>query len=349
MGPERIDEIKRELQGFLGDGLTIIVGSGLSRAEGIPGMSELAAELCKIDLDSLGQADRPVWEKIAAELQGGKGLEEVLHSIQTSADLNEIIRIATAKYIRFSEEDRIRAVYADGRELRLSKLLRRCLRPAEGITVVTTNYDRLIETAADRTGLGVDSLFAGSVVKELDPQSSRHSLCTGVTQVGKRVTRKFRDYVLVLKPHGSLDWYLSVAGPVQTQIVLNESPMIITPGINKYRDGYDSPFDVHREIANRRIKNSSRYIILGYGFNDDHLEAHLVPQIKSGRPTLVLTHSLSKSCLRIIEDASGMICLSHDVSNGTEGTLVSRKGKTERLEAVRWWDLEEFSREVLGI
>lgn len=38
-------ELKRHLQDCLGDGLAIIVGSGLSCAEGIPGMSALATHL----------------------------------------------------------------------------------------------------------------------------------------------------------------------------------------------------------------------------------------------------------------------------------------------------------------
>ena len=46
---------------------------------------------------------------------------------------------------------------------------------------------------------------------------------------------------------------------------------MITPGVNKYRAGYNSPFDKHRDLANDYIKNAGRLLVVGYGFNDAHL------------------------------------------------------------------------------
>lgn len=51
------------------------------------------------------------------------------------------------------------------------------------------------------------------------------------------------------------------------------------------RQGYESPFDHHRSRANQEIDRAGRFLVLGYGFNDDHLETHLSPSIKGGKPT----------------------------------------------------------------
>jgi hypothetical protein len=67
--------------------------------------------------------------------------------------------------------------------------------------------------------------------------------------------------------------------------------------LNKFRSGYESPFDKHRERANEEIDRASRFLILGYGFNDDHLETHLKPKLRAGRPTLLITLQVSEAAL----------------------------------------------------
>jgi hypothetical protein len=55
------DTLKRELQSVFADGLVTVIGSGLSCAEGLPGMGALATELrAKVptaiaDADNLGK------------------------------------------------------------------------------------------------------------------------------------------------------------------------------------------------------------------------------------------------------------------------------------------------------
>ena len=55
-------------------------------------------------------------------------------------------------------------VISGERVLRFSRLLPHMLKPNAGIPVVTTNYDRLIEVAAETVGFGVDTLFVGQHV-----------------------------------------------------------------------------------------------------------------------------------------------------------------------------------------
>ncbi|WP_176555922.1 hypothetical protein [Bacillus cereus] len=68
------------------------------------------------------------------------------------------------------------------------------------------------------------------------------------------------------------NWYWSNGKPIISAFDLNIERLIITPGANKYRNGYDTPFDIHRVKANSAIDTASKFIIIGYGFNDEHLE-----------------------------------------------------------------------------
>lgn len=98
--------------------------------------------------------------------------------------------------------------------------------------------------------------------------------------------------MIILKPHGCLSWHLINSIPYSLPDYSIEDSLIITPGLNKYREGYSVPFDIHRARANEEIDKAQRYIIIGYGFGDDHLETHLMQQLRAGKPALIQTRLL---------------------------------------------------------
>src|SRR5690606_15918961 len=113
-------------------------------------------------------------------------------------------------------------------------------------------------------------------------------------------------------------------------------------GLNKFRNGYESPFDKHREKANDAIDRARRLLIIGYGFNDDHLETHLTPRIASGVKTVMLTHELSAKARRISVDNINVISIEHSKEGGVEGSNVIAKGIQVFFPGIAYWDLEKF-------
>jgi len=343
-----LSAFKKRLQDHLGDGLVLVVGSGLSCAEGVPGMAALGHHLLIHIPKDLSKEDSKLWEEIHP-LIASEGLEAALLRKAPSPSLEAAIVQSTAEFIADAEATIISEVFNKSRKLRLTGLIPHLLRPDGGIPIITTNYDRLAELACEEAGLGVDTMFCGHFAARLDPQESFWSFCRNVKLVaGKNVRYKFAPKANIFKPHGSLDWYHREGDPVRYAGALPLPRLIITPGLNKFRNGYESPFDKHREKANDAIDKARRFLIIGYGFNDDHLETHLTPRIRSGVATVILTFALSSKARDMAMSFANVIALERVVQDGLDGTNVIICGSEIFYPGLSYWDLEGFVEGVLA-
>jgi len=342
-----VNKLKTQLQSYFGDGLVTIVGTGLSIAEGVPGMPDLQRHLQERMPKTANPAMTSDWSKIASLLTSGKGLEAALTDAPPRAELESAIVDLTSDFVLAAEMSVIQEVLAGTRILRFTRLLKHMLKPNNGIPVITTNYDRLLEIGAERTGLGIDTMFCGQHISHFDPKGSKLSLCRGVALAkgSKSVRLTYKKFVKLFKPHGSLDWYLLNDTPVRCQYNVNLQRLIITPGLNKYMTGYASPFDTHRERANHEVDRASRFLIIGYGFNDSHLETHLHKQLKIGKPALILTHSLTERANEIVRECGNVTAICAD--DERTGSKVIQNGQTDIISGCNIWDVNDFIDEVL--
>ena len=344
-----LHEIKKRLQDHLSDGLVLIVGSGLSCAEGIPGMRELGTHLRETLATSQAGEDARAWQAIADQIEE-KGLEAALFQTPPTPEIEAGIVTATAYLILERERKVIAEVFAGKTILRITKLVSHLIKPNTGIPIITTNYDRLLEVGLEEAAMGVDTMFSGRFAGALNEQFSKFNLCIGLKPRSKPTTLKFRDRAMVYKPHGSLDWYLRDGRPVcyGGELGPDATRLIITPGRNKFRTGYDSPFDLHRSRANEAIDKASRFLILGYGFNDDHLETHLTPAIRQGKPTLMMAYELTPTAKALALEFSSVIALDRAEQEGIEGTRIIADRTEIFVPSQSLWDVNHFIHEVLG-
>jgi len=98
-----VDSIKQRLQSFFTDGLVIVVGAGLSAAEGISGMPALASHLRTVIPAKVKSSDEPIWKVIEASLDEGKGLEATLLLTPPSPALESLIVEETATFLQAEE------------------------------------------------------------------------------------------------------------------------------------------------------------------------------------------------------------------------------------------------------
>ena len=337
----KIDEVKKNIQDFFSNDTVTIVGSGLSAAEGIPGMGGLADELKAKMPGKLQKDDLEVWKKVVEKLDAEIGLEKALQEVQVNITIEDAIRSVTGEFIYLAEQKILDEMINSGRILRFSDYIKRFNIDQKGMTVITTNYDRLVECACEYVGIPVDTLFYGNYVAKLAPEESKYSFCKqGV--VGKQRIQ-VAPKVNVFKPHGSLSWHMINGQPYSMPTIAHQDALIVTPGANKYREGYNAPFDVHRTKANEAIDKAQRFIIVGYGFADDHLETHLRRQLNNGRPALIITHSLSSAAEELVNNCSLIMAL---VFDGANGTNIFYKGETLNISDKNYWDLRELIKEV---
>lgn len=286
------------------------------------------------------------WAKLLPVIKS-EGLEAAMLKLAPSAELQSIVALLTAELVRGRETKVVGEVFSGKRVLRLTKLLSHLLKPQRGVPIVTTNYDRLVEVACAEAGLGVDTMFVGALVGRLNEKESRLSFCRDARLNGRQPQLLYRERALIYKPHGSLDWHLRGDKPVRYEGALPATPLIITPGLNKFRGGYDSPFDLHRDRANAAIDRASRFLIVGYGFNDDHLETHLGPMIRGGKPTLLLTRSLSPNALSLVRGNDNVLALEHTTDGGQDSTRVHSGNSEVVLSGSYMWDVDGLISEAL--
>lgn len=95
-------ELKKRLQGFLGDGLVLVIGSGLSCAEGVPGMAALGKYLAVQLPPTLSPDDNALWEKVHPVLES-EGLEAALLKYPPTSSLEALIVQSTGAFIAAAE------------------------------------------------------------------------------------------------------------------------------------------------------------------------------------------------------------------------------------------------------
>ncbi len=326
------------------DGLALVIGSGLSSAEGLPGMPALATHLTN-ESSELKGTDATLWSQIKALLNAGEGLEAALLHRPPSDTLELWIAQKTCELLIPQERAIMSAVIRRERTLRLTTFLTKILKPTAGLPILTPNYDRLIEVACEMAGFHVDSTAVGHYAGEFDHVRSCMGSCRGITSRAKITVLDHFPRAIVLKPHGSFDWYQFGTDVRRCSLDLDAERLIITPGLNKYRAGYNSPFDKHRELANDHIRQAGRLLIVGYGFNDDHLQNHLVKRIRDGTPTLILSRTASAKVEALAEESPRCVCLSN--SPISPGVLMVTKGHRFEHPGQDLWDLGIMARELL--
>jgi len=339
--------VKRQLQDHLQEGLLLVVGTGLSIAEGIPGMWPLGEHLKKVIPPQLTSAPDPAWDDVVKALDAGDHLEAAMGKANLKATTVDAMVEATAQLILAKELEVIAQVVSGAKTLPFTTFVKHLFKGGRKFHLITPNYDRLIELATEAAGLGVDTRFAGSLFGQSDPKRSadahRESYMAGKNAAFRPVAN-----LCVYKPHGSLDWFDVGGKVVRCPINTGKTPIIITPGASKYRESFRWAFDDQRTSGNRGVANSTRLMFMGYGFNDDHLEQHLCPDLKLTKPSVIMTRTLSDNARKAIANSAGVQVIALSAVSDTDSrTRVTTSFGDEIIVDEQLWHLDGFNKGVI--
>jgi hypothetical protein len=342
-----LSKVKRDLQDHLQEGLLIVVGTGLSIAEGIPGMGSLADHLKSVIPQKLASTPDTAWTQIVAALDSGDNLEAAMAKVTLQPTTVDAIVGATADFISTAEQDVFKRVLTGNRVLPFTPFVKHLFKAGRKFHLITSNYDRLVELATEAAEIGVDSRFFGYLHGRSNPKRSADSHRESYI-AGKNAAFRSLPCLCVHKPHGSLDWVEVDGKLARCPIDIGKVPMIITPGASKYRESFRWAFDDQRTAGNRAAASATRLMFIGYGFNDDHLEQYLCPGLKLTKPSVIVTKGLSDNALKVIENSRGTdvtaLCA---VSKTDLRTRVINSSGDELIVEDQLWNLEGFNKGVL--
>ncbi len=262
------EELAKRAQRFLADRPVVVLGTGATIPHGLPSMSALADELLATVQDGLAG-----WDEFKPRLQATKDLEQALDEValpQATVDVmvQAVWKIVAAKDIEFHDQ-----LLGGTPRFPLAEMFRYLLRTADArIQVVTTNYDRLAEYAANRVQAYVSTGITAGWLQRFAPAS---------VGAERPPAPGFEGSVTLLKVHGSLDWFrdagAAVVGvPFSCAIPADMQPLVVTPGVSKYREVHKDPFRSVMSAADDVLRRAPCYLCIGYGFNDEHVQPVLV-------------------------------------------------------------------------
>lgn len=193
--------------------------------------------------------------------------------------------------------------------------------------IITTNYDRIIEYVLSFHGIPFTDGFLGKDLSLFD-----ENLFSS------------KNIVNIVKVHGSLNWF-DLGGEIRylQNNIENSVPQIICPGKNKYQEAYKSPYRELIQKSDLYINSANSFLVVGFGFNDEHLTPRIKTKIKKGIPIVVITKIISEACLNELEGAEKYVLLEDDGDNKTKITI--KESNSEKQIIIlegNFWSLNNF-------
>lgn len=185
----------------------------------------------------------------------------------------------------------------------LHRLSRRRVRD-QRLKIFTTNYDLCFERAAAELGCIPIDGFSFSNPRHYDPRFFDYDIIRR-TRLGDKQSIYLEGVFQLYKLHGSVNWEKQSNGTVrETQKPDPERACLIYPASGKYQKSYDQPYleSISQYLAAIREPNTC-VLVVGFGFNDDHLSQPLLSSIQSNPHLRVII--VDPSILEKAEGAGG--------------------------------------------
>ncbi len=161
----------------------------------------------------------------------------------------------------------------------IHRLSRRRVRDSR-LKLFTTNYDTCFEKAAGNHGIIIIDGFSFTQPRQYDPSFFDYDIVrrtSNSTAIDNYLEGVFQLYKL----HGSVNWQKE-DGKIIEKDATPQGACMIFPAKGKYQQSYIQP---HLELMARYLavlrEPNTCIVVVGFGFNDDHLSEPLISAIKT--------------------------------------------------------------------
>lgn len=335
------EELAKRAQRLLAERPVVVLGTGATIPHGLPSMTTLADGLLA------AITDHPEgWDDFAQRLEETKDLEQALHDVSLPQDTVEVLVRATWELVSAKDIEFYEQLLKGGVAFPLADLFSYLLRTADAhLQVITTNYDRVAEYAANAVcAYASTGVTAGWLQRFVSTSVNAE----------RAPSPGFEGLVTILKVHGSLDWFRDatddvIAVPLAQGMLDDMKPLVVTPGVSKYREVHKDPFRTVMSAADTVLRKATCYVCIGYGFNDEHVQPILVSRvIKDDIPLIVVTKELTAQTRNaFLNDPPKRFLFLEEAPEGTRVYTPDHPAGVV-LDGVSAWLLQDFMRVVTG-
>jgi len=312
------DKIFKLTQKFLTNPPVIIWGSGATIPYGLPSMDDL--KLClKSELGELNKNTN-----LEIELEKITDLDKV-------AKIKEIIR---NEVLKKNLECLKKSIQTHNYFEAIEKMIQKFYNPhPQKIDFVTTNYDCILEYALSNAGYNFTDGFTGRSLSKFNSQPFG--------------TKKI---INLIKVHGSLSWFYNNNNekvfflPCEYKQFDNlKYAMILPYKEKKYQEVFKEPYRSLIGKSDNIIEKAKSFLVIGFGFNDEHLTPRIDDKIKKDIPIVIVTKQATASCIKKLNNAD-RYCLFEKNNNGTKVIFKEKKDSNEESNTLKgnYWELNKF-------
>lgn len=157
------------------------------------------------------------------------------------------------------------------------------------LSIVTTNYDTLIEDAADSIGFSVIDGFTFAHRPQFDSDMFEWNLVKDIENIKTRELEYKKNIINLIKLHGSLTWERSNDHIYRKEKCDVKNPIMIFPSSNKYMQSYQEPyFELFIKFQELLKRPNTLLITAGFSFADNHISQMITQAIKHNKSLAVL-------------------------------------------------------------
>ena len=163
------------------------------------------------------------------------------------------------------------------------------VRTPSKLTIVTTNYDTLIEDAADSIEYTVMDGFSFSHRPYFNSDMFEWNLVKDIANIKTRELEYKKNIINLLKLHGSLTWERDTKGIRRKEKADVVNPIMIFPSSNKYMQSYQEPyFELFTKFQELLKRSNTLLITTGFSFADNHISQMIIQAILHNKSLAVL-------------------------------------------------------------
>lgn len=308
-----IDDIYKQIQDYLKDPPLVIWGSGATIDYGLPSMSKLK--------DELGRTI-PFFDKTCTDLETELGKEQYETNLP---HIRKIIRDMVCRADLTAKEKLLKCTN-DFEGIR--RLTHFCLETHPKVmNVISTNYDCILEYVWAYNGLRFTDGFAQHELATFDDNLFRD-----------------KDCINLMKVHGSLDWFDVDHEVRKLTNDFGYDPVMIPPGKNKYRTTHKSPYRELMQKSDDAIRKAASFLVVGFGFNDEHITPLVRKHTKGGVPIVVVTMKVTPTTELELQQANKVIYVEADTDITNSHIRIINRGTTiiDTVLNEDYWRLNRF-------